>query len=95
MDDAVLRWRIGRHHLAGEPAVDAVAVARRLCGVHAQLPTSAVTAIGLRAPATATDVDTALWGTRTLVKTWAARGTQHLLPADESHRRRLDRRATR
>src|SRR4051812_6286095 len=83
MDDAVLRWRVARHHLAGEPAADAVAVARRVCGVHAQLATSAATAIGLRAPATATDVDTALWEQRTLVKTWAARGTLHLLPADE------------
>jgi hypothetical protein len=78
--DGVLRWRLRRHHLTGDPATDAVAVARRLCGVHAQLAASAITAVGLRSPATSADVDAAL-DARTLVKSWAARGTLHLLPA--------------
>lgn len=78
--DGVLRWRLRRHHLTGDPAPDAIAVAHRVCGVHAQLAASATTAIGLRSPVTAAEVDAAL-ATRTLVKTWAARGTLHLVPA--------------
>jgi hypothetical protein len=78
--DGVLRWRLRRHHLTGDPAPDAIAVAHRVCGVHAQLTASANSAIGLRSPATAADVDAAL-DARTLIKAWAARGTLHLLPA--------------
>jgi hypothetical protein len=81
--DEVLKWRIGRQLLTGEPGTDAVEVARRVCGVHAQLAASAYTAIGLRSPATAADVDKAVLVDRTLVRTWAARGTLHLLPADD------------
>lgn len=80
--DDVLHWRIRQHHLIGDPAPDAIAVAHRVCGVHAQLAASATTAIGLRSPATAAEIDAAL-DARTLVKTWAARGTLHLLPAAE------------
>jgi hypothetical protein len=51
--------------------------------VHAQLAPSAVAALDLRAGRGATEaaVGTALHRRRTLVKTWAARGTLHLLPA--------------
>ena len=61
-----------------------LAVASRLCGLHAQLMSSAeLTAWarveGLKRGA----VQRALWEQRTLVKTWAMRGTLHLLPADE------------
>ncbi|BCB84127.1 winged helix DNA-binding domain-containing protein [Phytohabitans suffuscus] len=79
----ILRWRIERQFLGATRGPDLVAVARRLSGVHAQLAASAVTALHLRVAggATAASVDEALWGSRTLVKTWAARGTLHLLPA--------------
>jgi hypothetical protein len=82
--DQVARWRFARHLLV-KPAGDAESVARRLCGVHAQLAASAVAALDLRVPggATAADVDDALYGRRVLVRTWAARGTLHLLPADD------------
>ncbi len=67
----------------GEQPGDPVTVAGRLCGVHAQLAASAVTAIDLRTaePVDAAAVDAALYDRRTLVRTWAARGTLHLLPA--------------
>jgi hypothetical protein len=81
--DQVLRWRVERQFLGGERAPDAVAVARRLCGVHAQLAASAVSAIDLRTTkrVTGRDIDRQLHEERSLVKTWAARGTLHLLPA--------------
>src|SRR2546421_6106124 len=49
--------RLRQHHLTGDPAPDAIAVARRVCGVHAQLAASATTAIGLRSPAEILAVD--------------------------------------
>ncbi|GIF77213.1 winged helix DNA-binding domain-containing protein [Asanoa siamensis] len=80
--DQVLRWRMRRHHLAGDKATDPVAVARRVVGVHAQVAASAVTATGLRTRS-ATTLDSLLYEQRTLVRTWAARGTLHLIPADD------------
>lgn len=78
--DEILRWRIGRHLLGTERADDPVAVARRLGGVHAQVAASARAAVALRTTAEP-DLDRALYTDRTLVRTWAARGTLHLLPA--------------
>jgi winged helix DNA-binding protein len=77
----VLQWRIARQFLAAAKGVDAVAVARRVCGVHAQLAESAVMSTRLRARIAYDAVERALFDDRTLVKTWAARGTLHLLPA--------------
>lgn len=81
--DDVLRWRIERQFLGDTRGEDSIVVARRLSGVHAQLAASAVTALDLRVAggATAESVDVELWTKRSLVKTWAARGTLHLLPA--------------
>jgi Winged helix DNA-binding domain len=61
-----------------------VEAARRLGGVHAQVMSCAELALvarveGLRAE----DVREALWERRQLVKTWAMRGTLHLLAADD------------
>ena len=61
-----------------------LAVASRLCGLHAQLMSSAELTVWARVE----DLDRkavqrALWEDRTLVKTWAMRGTLHLLPAGE------------
>lgn len=74
----VRRWRI-RRQLLLEPAPDAVAVARRLGGVHAQVASAGALIAGIRCTGRA-DLDLAR---RELVRTWAARGTLHLLPADE------------
>jgi hypothetical protein len=59
-------------------------VVREICGLHAQVMSSA----GLTLWARVEDlepgaVQEALWESRTLAKTWAMRGTLHLLPADE------------
>jgi hypothetical protein len=81
--DQVLRWRMNRHHLGADKAKDPVAVARRLSGVHAQIASCAVTATDLRTKGrtTAKKIDELLYDDRELVRTWAARGTLHLLPA--------------
>ncbi len=82
--DQALAWRVQRHLLDSRAGEGAVEVARRLCGVHAQVMSSAELAIRLRArEVSAGDVQDALWDQRSLVKTWAMRGTLHLLPADE------------
>lgn len=78
-------WRVRRHHLDQRaPAGSMLAVASRLCGLHAQLMSSAELTVWARVE----DLDRravrqALWEDRTLVKTWAMRGTLHLLPAKE------------
>jgi hypothetical protein len=82
--DRVLAWRTARHHLARPSDAGPVEVARRLGGVQAQVLSSAQLAIALRSTAVAPDdVARAVWDERTLVKTWTARGTLHLVPADE------------
>src|SRR6266567_5218778 len=78
-------WRVRRQHLDRRaPSGSMLAVASRLCGLHAQLMSSAELTVWARVE----DLDrravqTALWEHRALVKTWAMRGTLHLLPARE------------
>src|SRR5919198_4826621 len=81
----VAAWRIRRHHLDRRAPVGSVlAVTSRLCGLHAQVMSSAELTLWARVE----DLDRravqrALWEDRTLVKTWAMRGTLHLLPTGE------------
>jgi hypothetical protein len=59
-------------------------VTSRLCGLHAQVMSSAeLTAFARIDGLEPGDVATALWDHARLVKTWAMRGTLHLLPGDE------------
>ena len=61
-----------------------VETARRLSGVHAQVMSCAELALAARVEGVrVADVREALWERRELVKTWAMRGTLHLLPADD------------
>jgi len=94
--DQVFAWRMQRQFLSADggrvighgdevDAVDVADVVRRLAGVQAQVASSARAAVAVRRTAdslaTTADVDAAL-GDGRLVKTWAMRGTLHLLPAD-------------
>jgi Winged helix DNA-binding domain len=83
--DQVRAWRLRRHRLDAPAPHDALLdVAAELCGIHAQLAASAELALSLRVEGLAPgDVDRLLWEERALVKTWAVRGTLHLLPARE------------
>src|SRR5215472_7786817 len=78
-------WRASRYHLDRRaPAGRMLAVASRLCGLHAQVMSSAELTVWVRVERLDRDaVQHALWKDRTLVKTWAMRGTLHLLPSDE------------
>ena len=78
-------WRFARHGLAARaPAGSLLEVARTLCGLHAQVMSSAELTAWARVEGLALgEVAHALWEERTLVKTWAMRGTLHLLAADD------------
>jgi DNA glycosylase AlkZ-like len=81
--ESVLAWRVRRQHLA-ERADDPLRVVSDIAGLHAQVFSSAELTLWARvdglAPGWLAD---ALWEERALVKTWAMRGTLHLLRADE------------
>jgi hypothetical protein len=61
-----------------------LAIAGRLCGLHAQVMSAAELAVWARVERLERGaVPRAVWEERTLIKTWAMRGTLHLLPAVE------------
>jgi hypothetical protein len=80
--DQVNTWRLAQHGLA--PRVGFMEAVRRMIGVQAQVMFAAELALWARVdrlrPA---DVQSALWQERTLVKTWAMRGTLHLFAAED------------
>jgi Winged helix DNA-binding domain len=78
--------RLAAQLLAGEPARDPVAVARRLLAVQAQDPRGARLAVRARtlgSGTSAADVDRALTDDRTLVIDWLNRGTLHLVRRED------------
>lgn len=81
----VASWRARRHRLHERaPAESILEVVDELCGVHAQVMSSAELTLWARLADLSPDaVRAALWEDRTLVKTWAMRGTLHLLPAGD------------
>jgi len=83
--EQVLAWRVRQQLLESPGEESAVDVVRRLAGVQAQVASAAELAIAVRQRTPRPDeVPRALWEGRTLVKTWAMRGTLHLLPADDA-----------
>lgn len=79
--ESVLAWRVQRQHLARR-ATDALAVTSDLCGLHAQVMSSAQLTLWARME-DPPDVEDLLWKRGELVKTWSQRGTLHLLRTDE------------
>jgi hypothetical protein len=80
-----LAWRMRRHGLVERASPgELLEVAGRICGLHAQVMSSAELTLWARLEGLAPDaVRRALWEERSLVKLWAMRGTLHLLPAEE------------
>jgi uncharacterized protein YcaQ len=83
--DQVRAWRLDRHHLVDRVAPpDLLRVVGDICGLHAQLTSSAELSLWARIGGLDRDaLHDALWQRRALVKLWAMRGTLHLLPAAE------------
>jgi len=86
-----LRWadvfgrRLERHHLVDPaPPERLVDVVGSVCGIHAQIMTSAELSIAARVDGVRrADVQAELWERRRLVKTYGIRGTIHVFPAHE------------
>jgi hypothetical protein len=81
----VRAFRLARQRLDRRaPRGSLLEVVRDLCGVHAQLASSAELALWARIEGIERDeIRTALDEERSLVKTWAMRGTLHLLAAED------------
>ena len=73
-----------RHHLEEVDGGGAVDVVRRLCGVQAQVASSAALAVAARQKKPDTDAAAKALQRRDLVRTWAMRGTLHLLPTEDA-----------
>jgi Winged helix DNA-binding domain len=83
--ERALAWRLQRHRLVERAAPrDLLGVVSQICGLHAQLMSSAELTLWARIDGLASNaVNNALWRNRTLVKLWAMRGTLHLLASAE------------
>jgi Winged helix DNA-binding domain len=80
----VLGFRVRRHLLDRRVPASPAEVASTLCGLHAQLAATPELSVWARVEGLGRDdVREALEEQRTLVKTWAMRGTLHLLAADD------------
>lgn len=80
--DQVTAWRLAQHGLA--PRVGFTEAVQRMIGVQAQVMSAAELALWARVDGLRpSDVQTALWQERTLVKTWAMRGTLFLFAAED------------
>src|SRR5579862_7383732 len=78
-------WRLAQHGLSPRlSSQDFVQAVTRTGGIQAQVMSAAELAICTRVEGfSAHDVKSALWQGRALVKTWAMRGTLHMLAARE------------
>ena len=82
---SVLAWRMERQHLVSRrPREELAAVVGAIGGLHAQVLSAAELAMWAQVDGISPgEVEDELWERRSLVKTWAMRGTLHLLPAHE------------
>jgi len=78
-------WRMSQHGLSPRfSSQDVVGAVTRTAGIQAQVASAAELAMCTRVEGLSPrDVQAALWQDHTLVKTWAMRGTLHLLSARE------------
>src|SRR5438128_12404152 len=78
-------WRLSQHCLSPRlKRQDYIKAVTRTGGIQAQVMSAAELALGARVDGLSPqDVQSALWQDRTLVKTWAMRGTLHLIAASD------------
>lgn len=82
--DQVFAWRLRRQHLEPPAATSAVEVVRAVAGVQAQVASAAETAVAVRRATPRLGEATEALTRRRLVKTWAMRGTLHLLATGDA-----------
>jgi len=78
-----LAWRLGRQLLEPIGSEPVAGVVGRLCGVQAQVASSAELAVRVRRVRSQPGEVTVALAEGRLVKTWAMRGTLHLLTPEE------------
>lgn len=77
-------FRLARHHLIQRKPTDLFTLCRDVCGVQAQVLSAAEMAWWARNhQLTRAQIQAALWNKRTLIKTYALRGTLHILTAKD------------
>jgi hypothetical protein len=77
-------WRMRRQSLVPRTSEPVAEIVRRCAGIQAQVHSAAVLAVAQRRRSPKPgEVDRALWEERSVVKTWAMRGTLHLIAAAE------------
>lgn len=82
----IAAFRLQRHHFRDKKSADAITICRDICGVQAQVMSSAYLQLWTRNHAlTRFEIENALWKTRTLIKTSLMRQTLHIIPTDEFH----------
>jgi hypothetical protein len=83
--EQVTAWRLAQHSLTERrPRAEMLNVVSRVGALQAQVISAAELQLWARVEGiTPDDVQRALWEERTLVKTWALRGTLHLLTAED------------
>src|SRR5690349_9103293 len=83
--EQVRAWRLKQHGLTARlDRRDFIRAVERVLGVQAQVMSAAELGIGARVDGLKReDVQKALWEERTLVKTWAMRGTIHVFAAED------------
>ena len=82
--EQALAWRMRRHLLDPVGALSVPRVAGRLCGVQAQVASSAELAIRVRRKKSRPGEVARALSQGSLIKTWAMRGTLHLLRPEEA-----------
>lgn len=80
----VLAWRMRRQLLHPVGSLGVADTVRAMVGAQAQVPSSAELAIALRRRASRPGDGAAAIADRTLMRTWAMRGTLHLLEAEQA-----------
>lgn len=83
--NGVNAWRLAQHHVLDRAEHQHwLPVVGRIGGVQAQVMSAAELALWARVDhLSVSDIHAALWHDRTLAKTWAMRGTLHLLQASD------------
>ncbi|MGW4367173.1 winged helix DNA-binding domain-containing protein [Nocardia takedensis] len=81
--DQVFAWRLARQHIS-EPGDSVTGIVGRLCGVQAQVGSSAETAVALRSATPESGALARELASGALVKTWSMRGTLHALTPESA-----------